>query len=44
MKMRIALVLSGKLNSSKGLDLRADDRVYESVNEYLNELKTKDKR
>ena len=43
MKMHIALVLSGKLNSSKGLDLRADDRVYESVNEYLNELKTKDK-
>lgn len=37
MGMKIALVLSGKLNSSDGLDLKPDDKVYQSVYEYLKE-------
>ncbi|TQR61639.1 HAD-IIA family hydrolase [Campylobacter troglodytis] len=37
--MKIALVLSGKINSTKGLDLKDEDRVYASVKEYLKELK-----
>ena len=36
--MKIALVLSGKLNSAKGLDLRAGDKVFASVKEYLQAL------
>ena len=39
MGMKIALVLSGKINSTKGLDLKDEDRVYASVKEYLKELK-----
>ncbi len=38
MGMKIALVLSGKLNSSDGLDLKQGDKVYQSVYEYLKEL------
>ncbi len=37
--MKIALVLSGKISSTKGLDLKDEDRVYASVKEYLKELK-----
>ncbi len=37
MGMQIALVLSGKLNSSDGLDLKQGDKVYQSVYEYLKE-------
>ncbi len=36
--MKIALVLSGKINSAKGLDLRAGDKVFASVKEYLQVL------
>ncbi len=36
--MKIALVLSGKINSAKGLDLRAGDKVFASVKEYLQAL------
>lgn len=37
MGMKIALVLSGKLNSSDGLDLKQEDKVYQSINDYLKE-------
>ena len=37
--MKIVLVLSGKLNSAKGLTLRAGDRVFASVKEFLAEIK-----
>ena len=36
--MKIALVLSGKINSANGLDLRDDDKVYQSVKEFLQTL------
>lgn len=36
--MKIALVLSGKISSTKGLDLKDGDRAYQSVGEYLKEL------
>lgn len=36
--MKIALVLSGKITSTKGLDLKKGDKVYQSVGEYLKEL------
>lgn len=36
--MKIALVLSGKITSTKGLDLKDGDKVYQSVGEYLKEL------
>ena len=39
MGMKIALVLSGKINSANGLDLRGDDKVFASVKEFLKELK-----
>lgn len=41
LKMHLALVLSGKIKTSKNLDLKADDKVYESVFEYLKELQCK---
>lgn len=41
LQMNIALVLSGKINSSKGLDLKPSDKVYPSVFEYLKELQCK---
>ena len=39
MGMKIALVLSGKISSTTGLDLRGDDKVFASVKEFLKELK-----
>ena len=41
LQMNIALVLSGKINSSKGLDLKPNDKIYPSVFEYLKELQCK---
>ena len=38
MGMKIALVLSGKISSTAGLDLRGDDKVYKSVKEFLQTL------
>lgn len=41
MQMNIALVLSGKIASTKNLDLKAEDKVYESVFDFLKELQCK---